>query len=266
MPWMGLPTAATVETIMTAIRHLAENEGAAALGIGPSAAMENGPAGYRPSDFLPRARSLICFGLPVPRSVYGNTSQSTELIWRSQNLLYRRLDTLALAIAQAVEEHGAGAAPVFGCCPLGVDRHGRVVGYLNQLLMAELTGIGIIGRNGLLLHRRYGPRLLLGAVLADVELPVLRHADAPQPACPPDCRICIDSCPVGAISRHGRRVHTMRCLAHAARTPFMPRLRFAFLCKAHPAAAARLMNQRAFDEHTMHVCSDCIAVCPYGAQ
>jgi uncharacterized membrane protein len=58
----------------------------------------------------------------------------------------------------------------------------------------------------------------------------------------------------------------MRCLAYAAQTPLMSRLRFALLCRVRPAAAARLMNLRAFDEHKMHVCSRCVAVFPYGEQ
>jgi epoxyqueuosine reductase QueG len=258
----GMGSAA--ETMVEKIRRLAENEDIPVLGIGPCAPMENGPAGYRPFDLLPGARSMICFGLPAPRSVYRQGPHTAELIWRSQTLLYRRLDTLALAFIQAIEAHGADGAPVSGCCPLAVDRRGKVVGYLNQLRMAELTGIGFIGRSGLLLHRRYGARLMLGAVLTNAELPAMHFPEGHQPDCPPQCRICIDSCPVQAISRHGRRVQAMRCLAYTARTPFMSRLRFAFLSRVRPEAAARLMNLRAGDERTLHVCSRCISACPYG--
>ncbi len=56
----------------------------------------------------------------------------------------------------------------------------------------------------------------------------------------------------------------MRCLAYTARTPFMSRLRFGLLTKLAPDAAARLMNRRAFDDHTVHVCSRCITMCPLG--
>jgi epoxyqueuosine reductase len=254
------------QAIAEKIRRLAEAEDVPVLGIGSCTAMENEPAGYRPSDLLPGARSMICFGIPVPRNVYQKSPYTTEMVWRTQNLLYRRLDTLSLAFAQAAEAHGAGAVPVFGCCPMAVNRKGRVVGYVNQLRMAELAGIGLIGRNGLLLHRPYGARLMLGAVLTNIELPAVRVPDMQQADCPPGCRICIDSCPAQAISHRTRRVDIMRCLAYAARTPFMSRLRFALLCRVHPAAAARLMNLRAFDEHTMNVCSRCVAACPYGEQ
>jgi epoxyqueuosine reductase len=253
-------------TVAEGIPRMAESEHIPVLGIGPCAGMESQPPGYRPSDLLPGARSMICFGIPVPRGIFQPGPFTTEMVWRTQNLLYRRLDTLSLAFAQALEAQGARAVPVFGCCPMDVSREGRVTGYVDQVRMAELTGIGRKGRNGLLLHRLYGARLMLGGVLTTVDLPAIRIPDIEQPDCPPECRICLVSCPVRAISNHSRRVNVMRCLAYTARTPFMSRLVFAFLCKFHPAAAARFMNRRAFDEHTMHVCFRCVALCPYGEQ
>jgi epoxyqueuosine reductase QueG len=205
---------------------------------------------------------MVCFGIPVPRSVYQAGPYMTEMIWRSQNTLYRRLDMLSLELAQVLETEGARATPVFGCCPMAVNRQGRVIGYVNLLRMGEQAGIGRLGRSGLLLHPQYGARLMLGGVLTSVDLPSLRVPDRELPDCPTGCRNCIEACPARAISKHARRVDVMRCLAYTARTPFMSRLRFAFLCRARPSAAARLMNTRAFDEHTMHVCSRCITTCP----
>ena len=252
------------ESIVGRIRHIAEIEDIPVLGIGPTVAMEDEPRGHRPSDFLPGTRSMVCFGIPAPRAVYQAGPHATELTWRTQNLLYRRLDTLSLAVAQVLEAHGARAMPLFGCCPLAVTTKGIVTGYVNQLRMGELTGIGIIGRNGLLLNRGYGARLMLGGALTSIDLPAARFPDEKQPDCPADCRTCIESCPVQAISRHTRRVNVMRCLAHTARTPLMSKAYFGLLAKLRPTAAARFLNQRAFDEHTMNVCSRCVAACPYG--
>jgi len=56
----------------------------------------------------------------------------------------------------------------------------------------------------------------------------------------------------------------MTCLSHTSRTPQMSKLRFFILSKLRPESAARFMNLRAFDEHTFHVCSKCVALCPYG--
>jgi hypothetical protein len=58
----------------------------------------------------------------------------------------------------------------------------------------------------------------------------------------------------------------MRCLAYTARTSSMSRLKFGLLRAIGPKAAARYMGLNAFDEHTFHVCSKCVALCPYGGE
>ncbi len=252
------------ERMTNGIIAIAQSEGVPVLGMGPCAAMADEPPGYRPQDLLPDAQSMICFGIPVPRGALRETLYTTETIWRSQNLYYRRLDTISLRLAQLLEECGAQAAPVFGCLPMAVNGRGEVAGHLNQIRMGKLTGIGAIGRNGLLFNSQFGARLMLGGVVTTADLPSLRIPETNAHGCPADCRICIDACPVHAISEEARRVDIMRCLRHTARTPFMPRLRFMLLTRLNPKAAARLMNQRAFDEHTMHVCSRCVTHCSYG--
>jgi epoxyqueuosine reductase QueG len=250
--------------VVEEIRKIAADENIPVLGIGPASKMANEPPGHRPEDLLPGAHSLICFGVPVPRDVYRMPSYAVESIWRSQNLYYRRLDTLALRFTTLLEESGEQAVPVYGCMPLGMNAQGEVVGYLNQIRMGEVTGIGVIGKNGLLIHSRYGARLMLGGVVTTAFLPDIQSPNIDEPGCPPNCRICVAACPVKAISIDERRVNVMRCLGYTSRTPFMPKPRFLILRAFRPASAARLMNLTAFDEHTFHICSRCVALCPYG--
>jgi len=141
-----------------------------------------------------------------------------------------------------------------------------VAGYLNLIRMGEVAGIGTRGRNGLLLHPRYGSRLMLGGLLTTASLPAFRQPETDGADCPADCRICVDACPVHAISPDEKRVDIMRCLGHTARMPLMPKLRFLLLRTVRPGAAARLMNLTAMDEHTLHVCSKCVSLCPYGEE
>lgn len=243
---------------------LARNDDIPLVGMGPSEPMEHERSGYRPTDLLAGSRGMVSIALPVPRGIYGEGRHAMEIIWRAQNLLYRRLDTLSLRLAQILESEGERAVAVFGCCPMDINRRGEVAGYVNQMRMALHTGVGVMGRNGLLVHRLHGSRLMLGGLVTTAELPSLHVGESAGPGCPQDCRLCVDACPVRAIVPERRRVNSMRCLAHTARTPLLPRLRFGLLTRVNRPAAARLLNQTAFDDLTMHVCSRCIQVCPMG--
>jgi epoxyqueuosine reductase QueG len=250
--------------IANQILQIAEEENVSVFGIGPALAMAEEKPGHRPDDLLPGTKSLICFGLAVPRGVYSMPTYRLETAWRSQNLYYRRLDTLSVRFAALLEENGAKAVPIYGCMPLGMNQKGVVVGYLNQMRMGEVTGIGVIGKNGLLLNSRFGSRLMLVGVLTTAALPEMRYPDTDEPGCSTDCRICADACPVNAIMPDKKQVKIMRCLGYTAQTHFMSRPKFLLLRAFNPQAAARYMSLTSFDEHTFHICSKCVALCPYG--
>lgn len=250
--------------VVDEIQTIFKDEHVPVWGISYASKMANEPAGYRSDDLLLGARSLICFGIPVPRGVYHAPIHAEETIWRSQNLYYRRLDTLSIRIATILEESGESAIPTYGCMPLGMNSKGVVDGYFNQIRMGEVTGMGFIGKNGLLLHPQYGARLMLGGVISTAELPEIRHPDTKQLSCPTECRICAEVCPVNAIMVDKKQVKIMRCLSYTSRTPLMSRIKLLALRLFNPQAAARYMSLTSFDELTFHVCSRCVALCPYG--
>ena len=248
------------------IRKIAEDENVPVFGIGPASAMADEKPGHRPEDLLPGTKSLICFGIPIPEGVYQMPTYGLETVWRSQNILYRRLDALSMRFATLLEENGEKAVPIYGCMPLGMNQKGIIVGYLNQLRMGEVTGIGAVGKNGLLINSRFGSRLMLGGVLTTAILSEMRYPETDEPGCPPDCRICEEACPVEAIMPDKQQVKIMRCLSYTARTPAMSRIKFLYLRAIDPQRAARYMSLTSFDEHTFHICSKCVAMCPYGGK
>lgn len=104
-----------------------------------------------------------------------------------------------MRIAALLEENGERAVPVYGCMPLGLNQKGTLVGYLNQIRMGAVTGIGVTGKNGLLINSHFGTRLMLGGLLTTAKLPAMRYPETDEPGCPPDCQICVEACLVDAI-------------------------------------------------------------------
>ena len=85
---------------------------------------------------------------------------------------------------------------------------------------AEEAGLGWIGKNGNLIHRRRGSWLLLGHLLTTADLP----ADQPSPSLCGSCSRCMAACPTNAISEPFV-VDSRRCIAYHTienRDPLLP--------------------------------------------
>lgn len=86
----------------------------------------------------------------------------------------------------------------------GAEAVGRIgyplKGEINLKEAAIRIGIGKRGKNTVVLHPEYGPRLRFMGVLVDIpgNVPDTVLTEEENPVCK-DCNICIDSCPVDAL-------------------------------------------------------------------
>jgi epoxyqueuosine reductase len=118
----------------------------------------------------------------------------------------------------------------------------KLYSLFNHKMAATSAGLGWIGKNGLLISPRYGPRLSLVTVLTDARL----RPDAPIERCLcGECMLCIEHCPSKAITGS----------EWSRSSPFVELVKLN-ACRSHKA------SKRATDNKPN--CGLCINICPYG--
>lgn len=120
----------------------------------------------------------------------------------------------------------------------------KLLGPISQKAIAALSGMGWIGKNGLLITNEYGPRQRMGAVLTD--MPVNRRVELIENRCG-DCTACIDRCAMKVLKGPDFKYH--------------PETRDQVIDWAKCGAyEAKLIGDGSKPEMA---CGRCISVCPF---
>ena len=189
------------------IRKLILDLGADLCGIAAVDGFSQAPAGFNPKDIWPDCKSVVVFGIALPR---GLTKVEPRLIYgHYNNSVFPDLDRIAFNAAKALERlHGADAVPLPSDGPYDYwdaeNMEGR--GLLSMKHAAVFAGLGAFGKSTLLLNKQYGNLLSLGAVLTNLDL----ESDPPaENICLDKCDLCIRSCPAQALD--GQGVNQLKC-------------------------------------------------------
>lgn len=159
--------------------------------------------------------------------------------YRTVNTL---IDNITLRASLMLQEWGylAFAVPASQTVKTPADSY---TGIFQHKTGAHLGGLGWIGKNGLLITPEFGPRVRLGTVLTNMELPV--DSQVHNRGCG-GCNLCKDACPSMAI--YGTNWHEG--------------------CKRSEIidaeACSRYMNENFKMIGRGSVCGICIRVCPIG--
>ena len=179
------------------IKEIAYQSGADVCGIADIRRFQNAPDGFHPTDILTNAMSVIVFGKLFPKGTFLAKSNAPYTMVRNQ--LIQQIDHLSLVLSSRIEEDGFLSVPIPSSEPYEYwddqRRHGR--GIISLKHSARLAGLGSIGKNTLLINPKYGNRLWLGGVITNVEL---EPDPITEELCPPNCQICIDTCPQSALN------------------------------------------------------------------
>jgi len=214
------------------IKSLALGLGADQCGIASTERFDGAPNGFRPRDVYSRCKSVVVFLKQMPPEVIN--AENPVVYTHTSHLLYYTLDKIGLNLCFSLEKQGIHAVPVPTDVPyLSWDpenMHG--MGIISMRHAAFNAGLGILGRNTLLINRELGNLVYIGAILIDAVYdpnPIVTDI-----ACPPDCSLCTDVCPVEALD--GFTVNQMLCRKYST-----------------------LEHPRGWDIYT---CSKCRQVCP----
>jgi epoxyqueuosine reductase QueG len=202
------------------IKELVQHEGMSLLGVAPVERFEGAPRGHRPQDFIPKAKSVVVFGLGlVPAAVgHGDLMHDSEIYEEAlrkrvgQDYLYAMsayeipnalLERVAMRSALILQQAGYNTFffPVtFGLLVRPVaEAMPDVFAPFSHRHAAVRAGLAEFGLNNLVVTPQFGPRVRFTSLVTEAELPatpLLREKVCLGTA----CAACVESCPAGAIT------------------------------------------------------------------
>ena len=114
------------------------------------------------------------------------------------------LDRLALILSSHIQDKGWRAIPIPASQTIDWEKQ---LGHLSHKKVAQMAGLGWIGRSNLLVTPQYGARVRLVTILTDMPLP----PDNPSAGNCGNCFDCLPACPVGAIKKDQMDLDHRRC-------------------------------------------------------
>ena len=160
------------------LHAFALHNGALVCGVADAEAFIDAPAGSRPADLLPGAKTVLVVGGNPPRA----GDWISPLVELQETMgTSDRMNALGLRVAKFIEAR-FGYYALF--VPPGVNKGNRP--FVSVMQAAELAGCGSRSLAGPILHADYG-MLFYAAIITTLPLPV--EAALATPVCPaPECK------------------------------------------------------------------------------
>lgn len=189
------------------IKNLVFNLGADLCGIAPESRFTDAPKGFRPRDIYKDCKTVIVFAKRLPAEILyaDNCVPYTHV----NNIITQKVDQLGIDIALQLEKMGIKSVPIPSDDPYEhwdpEKSYGRAI--LSMRHAGYLAGLGVLGKNTLLINKEFGNMIQIGAVLVNIKL----KADPPAnyESCIAGCNQCIKMCPSKALN--GKTVNQALC-------------------------------------------------------
>lgn len=218
-------------------------------------------------SLFPGARSMIVM---VFREYSACESPSPQMAMGSRLDLTAFVRSVNYRVTRHVEgKLGSPAMSVPVSYPMDFNTPGKIgVGEVSLRHAAVAAGLGAFGRHNLVVHPRFGTRVLFAAVLTKLEL----ASDPPVEEIPcTGCGLCVSGCPAGALDTEGK-TDLMKCLGKSQ--PYGMRGSIDFWSRygeADPEAQKAMLRSPEYMNlyqagfiGNQYFCYGCYSVCPAG--
>lgn len=266
------------------IKQKAKEFGATICGIGNPELLQNEDPQHNPYSILPNAKSIIGFGIKVPRGLY-NAMDNERQYYNYTNLGVKYIDEtfseiFLLKMGGLIENEGYDAClqrSVPGFRVKGDKTTNPEVNRIYELQFASpveegkpapdviidynkaavICGLGSIGLHNKVIVPKYGTYMRFIYIITDLEL----EFDEPFPENLCDgCGECIKACPGKAISLDG--VDSWQCsVYYRGAHKSNPFITDEFL-KDHPEREAILNGEKKFDKESAEEIYDQLKILP----
>ena len=202
------------------IKNFLEKRDVPVLGIASAEILnEKAPRGFRPKDMLEEAKSVIILGKPLPLGVF-HTPQTMKNKFYTQafSTYYQTMNDTAIGLSLMLEQEGHISLPVPSYSPI-TFHNGEPRGLMSLKHAAVEAGIGIMGKNSLIIHPQFGNVLRFGGLVTTMPMTPDTPMDDPT-LCPDECRKCEKVCPVSAIDNG--QIDKMKCMGNCISHVLIP--------------------------------------------
>lgn len=192
-------------------------------------------ADYPGSDKLNYAVSIV---IKLSDAVInGITDAPTHSYFHHYRTVNTHIDNVLLKLGMYIESRGYKYIPIAASQSIN-----GMQGLFQHKTVARLSGLGGIGKSGLFVSKKYGPRVRLGTLITDMPF------EPAEPFCENicgECKKCVLACPAMAISNTPFSEETPMCGLDRK------------MCSDFMKDKFKMIGRGA-------VCGICMRVCPHG--